>query len=220
MERSIENGVLMLAEHTVMVHLDDLDVCVNKVKQHTSDQVALLAAGMREFGWTVPILLDINNNIIAGVGRYLAGRQLELTRVPTVVADHLSPVQVKALIAFDNKINESLWDANELSALMEEIKSEDENALGLTGFDFEEIDDILSGALSDVCDDGEDEKIEKPHFLTVGKHKIEITPEEKDWFTEFFNKWVKSKKSYRGAVQLLIDRATTIKERTDQLHGR
>lgn len=59
-------------------------------RTHSDVQVAQIAASIKEFGWTNPILLDGDNTIIAGHGRLLAARKLGMEEVPVIVLDHLS----------------------------------------------------------------------------------------------------------------------------------
>jgi ParB-like chromosome segregation protein Spo0J len=112
---------------------------VNNSRTHSDEQVAQIAASVREFGWTNPILVDGQNGIIAGHGRLAAARKLGLAEVPVIVLDHLSDAQKKALVIADNKLASNAgWD-NELLALeLSEIK-EFGFDLELTGFNSEEI---------------------------------------------------------------------------------
>jgi ParB-like nuclease domain len=71
-------------------------------RTHTDAQVAQIAASIREFGWTVPILVDGANGIIAGHGRVLAARKLGLERVPVIELAHMSEAQKRAYVLADN----------------------------------------------------------------------------------------------------------------------
>jgi len=198
-----DNGVVMLAEHTEMISVGSLSADGNQVKEHSFDQIALLCGMMQEFGWTVPILIDRDLNIIAGVGRWKAAQSLGLAKIPCVKVTHLHPDQVKALIIADNKINESAWDTAGLKTLMLDLKQSSEDLLGLTGFDFEEIDDLLDGVITEETDDGEDAP--KPKFLDVGSHKIELDPDESKDLNDIIARWVKKTGGYRGFVRTMID---------------
>ena len=198
-----DNGVVMLAEHIEMISVGNLSADGNQVKEHSFDQIALLCGMMQEFGWTVPILINRDLNIIAGVGRWKAAQSLGLAKIPCVRVNHLHPDQVKALIIADNKINESAWDTAGLKTLMLDLKQSSEELLGLTGFDFEEIDDLLDGAITEETDDGED--VPKPKFLDVGSHKIELDPDESKDLNDIIARWVKRTGGYRGFVRTMID---------------
>ncbi len=73
-------------------------------RTHSDRQVAEIAASIREFGWTNPILTDGNNGIIAGHGRLLAARKLGMAAVPVIELAGLSEAQKRALIIADNKL--------------------------------------------------------------------------------------------------------------------
>src|SRR5690349_9000033 len=73
-------------------------------RSHSEAQVALIAGSIREFGFTNPILVDGDHGIIAGHGRVLAARKLNLTSVPVIELAHLSEAQRKAYILADNQL--------------------------------------------------------------------------------------------------------------------
>jgi ParB-like chromosome segregation protein Spo0J len=68
-------------------------------RTHTPEQVAQIAASMREWGWTIPVLADDDGGIIAGHGRVLAARQLGFSEVPVIVAAGWTESQKRAEIA-------------------------------------------------------------------------------------------------------------------------
>ena len=75
-----------------------------------------VAASISEFGFKVPIIIDRENVIVAGHTRYLAAQKLELQKVPCIVADDLTPNQIKAFRLADNKVSEfSGWDFQKLN---------------------------------------------------------------------------------------------------------
>ena len=114
-------------------------------KQHSEAQVAQIAASIREFGWGAPILVDGQNNVIAGHGRLLAARKLVLAEVPVVSLDHLSETQRRALILADNKIGENAsWEDELLGLELSELKDAGFD-LGLTGFSTEEWEALIAG---------------------------------------------------------------------------
>ena len=73
-------------------------------RAHSETQVDQIAASIREFGWTNPILVDEDGGLIAGHGRLLAARKLGLTQIPTMVAKGWSEAQKKAYVIADNKL--------------------------------------------------------------------------------------------------------------------
>ena len=76
-----------------MVPVDSLIPYARNARTHSEEQIAQIAASIREFGWTNPILTDGDNGVIAGHGRLAAARKLELTEVPVIELGHLSPEQ-------------------------------------------------------------------------------------------------------------------------------
>lgn len=112
-------------------------------RTHSDAQVAQIAASIKEWGWTTPILIDPNGGIIAGHGRVLAAQKLGITEVPCMVADGWTEAQRKAYVIADNKLAiNSDWDMDLLKVEMQEI-----DALGfdltLTGFDVGEMTAIF-----------------------------------------------------------------------------
>jgi hypothetical protein len=78
-------------------------------KAHPEDQVARIAASIKEFGFNQPVLVDGSGVLVAGHGRVLAAQSLGLEAVPTICVDHLTPEQVRAYRIADNKTAESDW---------------------------------------------------------------------------------------------------------------
>ena len=112
-------------------------------RTHSDEQVAQIAASIKEFGWTNPILIDGDNVIIAGHGRLLAARKLKMDHVPVIRLDHLTKAQQRALVIADNKLALNAdWDMELLKAELEALTDEDYDLL-LTGFDLGEINGIF-----------------------------------------------------------------------------
>lgn len=87
---------------------------IRNPRTHSDEQVAVIAASIREFGWTNPVLIDGKNGIIAGHGRVLAARKLGINQVPCIELAHLSEAQRKAYVIADNQTAQRAgWD-NEL----------------------------------------------------------------------------------------------------------
>jgi len=108
-------------------------------RTHSDAQVAQIAASIREFGWTNPILIDGENTIIAGHGRLLAARKLGMDEVPAIILDHLSKAQQRALVIADNKLALNAgWDENLLKLELQELGDLNFDLL-LTGFSIGEM---------------------------------------------------------------------------------
>ena len=126
------------------------------------DAVDAVAASIQEFGFKVPIVLDSEGVIVAGHTRWKAALKLQLETVPCVVADDLSPEQIKAFRLADNKVAElAYWNEEALAKELEEIADIDMSAFG---FDGEE---------SDLGDEMEDDTytaaVNIPQYEVTGK---------------------------------------------------
>jgi len=116
---------------------------VNNSRTHNDEQVSQVAASIREFGFTNPILIDEKGGIIAGHGRLLAAKKLGLEKVPTITLVGLSEAQKKAYVIADNKLALNAgWDTTALTAELERLQELDFN-LDLTGFDADELAQLL-----------------------------------------------------------------------------
>lgn len=101
------------------------------------DAVNAVANSIKEFGWQQPIVVDNEGVIIAGHTRYKAAKKLGLKHVPVVVADNLTPDQVKAYRLADNKTAELAdWDMDLLNDELDQIRNID-----MSDFGFDELDD-------------------------------------------------------------------------------
>ena len=108
-------------------------------RTHSDEQISQIAASIKEWGWTTPVLVDEHGGIIAGHGRTLAAQRLKMTEVPVMVAKGWSDAKKRAYVIADNKLALNAgWD-NELLALeFSELHGMDFD-LDLTGFTADEI---------------------------------------------------------------------------------
>lgn len=119
--------------------VDKLIPYAKNARTHNEEQVAQIAASIKEFGFTNPILIDGQNMIIAGHGRLLAAKSLGLKEVPVIRLNHLSPTQVRALIIADNKIALNAgWDEELLHLELNDLKELDFD-IDLLGFSADEL---------------------------------------------------------------------------------
>ncbi len=103
-----------------------------------------IAGSIQEFGFTNPVLVGTENDIIAGHGRVMAAKKLGISKVPCIRLGHLSDAQKKAYIIADNKLALNAgWDEELLAIELTEL-NEGEFDLGLTGFSEEEIAELLN----------------------------------------------------------------------------
>lgn len=129
----------------ILVPLDALVPYARNARTHSPAQVAQLAASIREFGWTNPVLIDETGGIIAGHGRVLGARELGMDAVPCLRLTGLTDAQKRAYVLADNQLALNAgWDeallAEELSAL-----GAMEFDLGVLGFDADTISELLAG---------------------------------------------------------------------------
>lgn len=163
---------------TEMRKIADLIPFARNSRTHSDEQVAQIAASIREFGWTNPILVDGANGIIAGHGRLAAARKLGLTEIPVIVLDHLTDAQKRALVIADNKLALNAgWDVELLSSEIEGLGEEGFD-LSLLGFNEDELAALLVDKTEGLVDPDEipDAPADPVSVLgdvwILGKHRI------------------------------------------------
>ena len=125
--------------------VDTLIPYINNSRTHSDSQVAQIAASIKEFGWTNPILVDGENGIIAGHGRLMAARKLGYTEVPTIELKDLTETQRKAYIIADNRLALNAgWDNEMLTIELNDLLA-DGFALEMLGFDPAEMQNLIDG---------------------------------------------------------------------------
>lgn len=140
-------AVRLLAKETEIWSLDDLIPYAKNAKKHPPEQVGQIASSIREFGFTIPVLVAEDGTIIAGHGRVLAAKELGLTEVPVVVARGWSDEQRRAYTIADNKLTEAgEWDEDLLRIELGELREEGFD-IDLIGFDAKELDKLLAVAV-------------------------------------------------------------------------
>lgn len=129
------------------VNVGQLKPYKNNAKIHSPDQISQIADSINQFGFVNPILIDENDEIIAGHGRFEAAKILNLSQVPVIRIGHLTDVQKRKLRIADNRISETGggWDADLLNIEIGELcELEDIADITITGFNDIEIDQILA----------------------------------------------------------------------------
>jgi ParB-like chromosome segregation protein Spo0J len=125
--------------------IDTLIAYARNPRTHSEEQIAQIAASIREFGFTNPILIDSNNGIIAGHGRLAAAKELGLEKVPCIDLSHLTDEQKRVYLIADNKLAlNGGWNDELLRLELTDLKELGAN-LELTGFDAMELADIMLG---------------------------------------------------------------------------
>ncbi|URJ59031.1 DNA modification methylase [Paenibacillus polymyxa] len=162
----------------------NVETLIPYIKNARNNEKAIdyVATSIQSYGFKNPILIDSNNEIIAGHTRLLAAKKLGLKQVPTILVDDLTPEQVKAFRIADNKTAEYAdWNFELLAQELEELKLADYD-LSLTGFDMSECEKLLDTLHEESLDDEDDFDIEEAlpeHPITrkgdiwlLGKHRL------------------------------------------------
>ena len=121
-----------------------LHAYARNARTHSPEQVAQIAASIREFGFVNPVLVDASGGIVAGHGRLLAAHQLGWTEVPVIILDHLTDTQRRAYIIADNKL--ALNAGWNLELLAQEVRAleQDDFDIDLIGFSEAEMAELLA----------------------------------------------------------------------------
>jgi DNA modification methylase len=168
--------------------MDDLEIAWRPLRElipyarnprtHSDDQVAQIAASIRQFGWTNPVLVDGASGIIAGHGRVLAARKLGLARVPVIELAHMSEAQKRAYVLADNQLALNAgWDEALLRLELADL-SELGFDLGLIGFGAGELEQLLAGGKEGLTEDDEapplpEQAVTRPGDVWVlGEHRL------------------------------------------------
>ena len=162
-------------EHTI-TKVDALIPYALNSRTHSEEQVAQIAASIREFGFTNPVLVDEDNNLIAGHGRLLAARKLNMSEVPAITVTGLDDRKRRALVIADNKIAlNSDWDIDALKVELEDLASDFGE---LMGFSQDELVELLKQPDSGLtADDAVPEAPEQPVSVkgdvwNLGNHRL------------------------------------------------
>jgi len=148
-------------------------------RTHSKKQVNQIAASIKEFGFTNPILVDDKGGIIAGHGRILAAKQAGMETVPTITITGLTAAQKRALVISDNKLALNAgWDTVLLSEEIGDLK-DDGYDLSILGFEDDELADLLEDdQKTGLVDDDEVPEVQ-PEAITklgdiwiLGKHRL------------------------------------------------
>ena len=124
------------------IKIDELKPYKRNAKSHDETQIKKLKRAIKEFGFSVPLIVDENKEIIAGHGRLIAATELKMTEVPCVIKSDLSESQKKAMRIADNKISEGKWYNSILKDELLALNDENYELLE-TGMDEDELNDLL-----------------------------------------------------------------------------
>ena len=157
---------------------DELIPYINNPRNN-KNAVDKVASSIKEFGFKVPVIIDRDNVIVTGHTRLLAAQKLGIAEIPCILADDLTPAQIKAFRIADNRVSEfSEWDEEMLKTEFEELGELDFD-LGLTGFGEDEIGTLLgldekSAAKEDDFDVvlPEEPKAKPGDIYQLGRHRL------------------------------------------------
>jgi DNA modification methylase len=180
---SREKGAVDVA--VVYRRIDELRLDPENPRLHSARQIRQIASSIETFRFNVPVLVDANDQLIAGHGRIEAAKLLGLNEVPTIRLDHLTPPQARAFMIADNRLTEiSVWDDRLLSEQLRALSVHDlEFSLEATGFTMGEIDlrieqlDADPQVEPDVADDlsglSKGPAVSRPGDLwLLGEHRV------------------------------------------------
>lgn len=167
--------------------IKDLKPYKKNAKKHNKEQVEQIANSIKEFGFTQPVIVDKNNEVVAGHGRILGAKKAGLKSVPTVCLEELTEEQIKAYRLVDNKLNESEWD---YSLLDEELENLTEDIdMDLFGFDTRSLKDLF------------EEESKEVKFKVNPKHEVHIICDTSDKAKQIYNLCVKH---FDGQAKVII----------------
>lgn len=179
-----QNKIAWPADKVERRPITDLVAHARNSRTHSKAQIDQIARSIKEWGWTVPVLVDEEGTIIAGHGRVLAAEKMKLSEVPVMVAEGWSDAQKRAYLIADNKLTENAgWDnailAEEFATLRDLGFDTD-----ATGFDVEDIDSLLG--------DLDDDSTHKPSSLTddFGVAPFTVLNAREGWWQDRKRSWI------------------------------
>lgn len=154
------------------VTLTKLVPYVNNAKIHSEEQVTMIASSIREFGFLSPVLIDRDFNIIAGHGRVMAAKKLEMESVPCVFVEGLTEAQRKAYILADNRLGElAEWNMDLVNMELEALDDMDFD-VSLTGFEMPEIEIEDAEIIEDDAPEQVETRCKLGDLWQLGEHRL------------------------------------------------
>ncbi|WP_424244244.1 DNA modification methylase [Elusimicrobium posterum] len=159
--------------------IEDIEPYKNNPRKHKEKQVRQIINSISEFNFNNPIIIDENNEVLAGHGRLLAAKKLQIEKVPTIRLTHLTAEQKRLYRIADNKLTENgEWDKDLLKLEFKELK-DIEISLDITGFEMPQIEGFVAGKeeldekLNDIPKVEEGEIVSKlGDIWQLGNHRI------------------------------------------------
>jgi ParB-like nuclease domain len=173
-------------------------------RKHSEKQIQQIAKSIARFGFTNPVLIDDDGQIIAGHGRIEAAKLLKLQKVPVLRLSHLSAVEKKAYVIADNRLAEQAgWDREILALELQEL-TELDFEVELTGFDIGDIDIVLNDALHQPSSGPQDHPTplsavsQRGDVWLLGEHRLTCGDAEPTGFTGDIDVAVRAWQKYTG----------------------
>jgi len=169
-------------------------------RSHSERQIAQLAASIKEFGFTNPILIDPSGTVVAGHGRLLAAEKLGLEKVPTISLANLTEAQIKAYVIADNNLAlNSTWDDDKLMVELERLQEMNFNT-DLLGWD--ELPSFVSTPDYNIL--GDHDVTDELAAMTNGVRKSIMIDFEPEDYEEAFElvRWWRQRDAYVGYMLL------------------
>lgn len=169
--------------------------------------VEKVAASIQEFGFKVPIIITSNFEIIAGHTRLKAAKKLELESVPVIIADDLTPEQIKAFRIADNRVSEEAeWDLDLLKAEFEALSTEGMD-LDILGFSEKELYSIMNAEIQPLELETQTNDVTQAfgNYLVFGDYRMRLTEVELENLNFAAAKYVKETGSEYGFASSLLE---------------
>jgi len=164
------------ADHVERWPLARLIPYARNARTHTPEQIKQVAASMREWGWTVPVLVDETGSIIAGHCRVSAGELNGYSEAPVMVARGWSEAKKRAYVLADNKLAMNAgWDENLLAVEFTDLKAADFD-MALMGFEASEINNLMNGPNFPPASQDEQGRLDQKDPLVCPACGHEFTP--------------------------------------------
>jgi len=196
------------ADHVERRAVADLIAYARNSRTHTQEQVDAVAASIKEWGWTTPVLIDERGSIIAGHCRVLAARKLKIKEIPVMIAAGWSDAQRRAYVIADNQLamTGSGWDKTLLKVELEDLIAESFD-ISLVGFDIAELGDLLADGVpigGEKSGAGASNE-ESTDLLKFDKQKIPLAADEIDGLNALVSRYVEIFGLAHGFVRWLIE---------------
>lgn len=169
---------------------------------HDDAQLAQIVASIQEFGWTNPILIDENGEVIAGHGRILAAEILAWEKVPTITLTGLSDTQKRAYRLADNRLpRNAAWNTELLTQEMTALLG-DGFELGALGFSEQEQEGLLGAPVEFEKEKGQSGV--NLNYIVFNRKRIPMSDDESGGLMDKFNEFVAENGSHFGFVAWLL----------------